>query len=931
MKVKQRLTSALLAITAFCTLAQGGVKAEQTGVSESVKAALVNLGIMSESDINSAGYVTRGYAAKAVVGLYKNVPVEAASGTMFIDVTSDTLYASEIEFAAYNKLVYGVGDGLYKPSETITDDNMATILLRYAGYDKINADNQVRSKLLKNVNSADALSYQDLANMLYNTLDLKVPYLDSIGAGGNVYGIDEETTILNQNFDAYKVEGIITENGYTSFFAGSDLREDEVRIKSTKEDIIMQIGKTDIDAMIGRYVTAYFKNDESTDKYVCIGYTVSESRNDVVEISLFDIDYSESTNTKISYVAGEEARTKKLRVSSSAAIIYNGTYYSDAGFSVAQLSGKEGMLAAIDNDSDGESDILVIEAYDVYVIKNVILNDKIVIKNDGTGLAGGISLDEEDYDVFRLYNADGTKGNIEDFESEMVISVAENCASSDKKIIKIILSDETESGTVTGIYTDDLARRVVEIDSEKYYCLGVFNETVTIGQGIRVLLSAKGNIAGLTASAFYENPIGIITKVSYDRRNDAVRVNMILANNKREEFSVKNKIKIDGTTSKDMQTAYNLLQTAAANAKITFTDGSNNYTVEEGVFPVRYRLRNNGEIAELDSPYRDISVESTDTLTYFDAGHYFYESGVMGAKFALHGSAQAFAINANPSSGTIKADWVSDPQYSEMSDVSSLVSRGTYFEYAYKFKDNSMYADFIIIFNPWGAKTHNSDLFMLEKVNTVLDDVSGEETYEITGVSGNTHKTYVVSDLYKEPFETLSSVDALPKRGSVLRLALDDYGKVLNAKIIIELDLDTVPESSKLIGSNVNDGEKSLATLREYAKSNYVVYGYVKEREGNIVKVAYRSPDFTLAGGMDTSGKYDKEKINNSQEMVISIPSSASLIVYDIPEDDIYTGTYDDIYDYKTSGNRCSLVALIFSSARVSSGVIYNYTDLVKP
>ena len=196
MKVKQRLTSALLAITAFCTLAQGGVKAEQTGVSESVKAALVNLGIMSESDINSAGYVTRGYAAKAVVGLYKNVPVEAASGTMFIDVTSDTLYASEIEFAAYNKLVYGVGDGLYKPSETITDDNMATILLRYAGYDKINADNQVRSKLLKNVNSADALSYQDLANMLYNTLDLKVPYLDSIGAGGNVYGIDEETTIL---------------------------------------------------------------------------------------------------------------------------------------------------------------------------------------------------------------------------------------------------------------------------------------------------------------------------------------------------------------------------------------------------------------------------------------------------------------------------------------------------------------------------------------------------------------------------------------------------------------------------------------------------------------------------------------------------------------------------------------------------------------
>ena len=95
--------------------------------------------------------------------------------------------------------------------------------------------------------------------------------------------------------------------------------------------------------------------------------------------------------------------------------------------------------------------------------------------------------------------------------------------------------------------------------------------------------------------------------------------------------------------------------------------------------------------------------------------------------------------------------------------------------------------------------------------------------------------------------------------------------------------------------------------------------------------MAYRAPDFTITGGMDGTGKYDKDKISTFQEMVISIPSSASLIVYDIPEDDMYTGSYDDIYDHKTSGNRCSFVALIFSSARVSSGVIYNYTDLVKP
>lgn len=58
----------------------------------------------------------------------------AASGNAFTDVASDAWFANSVSWAAANGIVDGYGDGRFGPDDSITREQMATILYRYAAY-----------------------------------------------------------------------------------------------------------------------------------------------------------------------------------------------------------------------------------------------------------------------------------------------------------------------------------------------------------------------------------------------------------------------------------------------------------------------------------------------------------------------------------------------------------------------------------------------------------------------------------------------------------------------------------------------------------------------------------------------------------------------------------------------------------------------------
>ena len=132
-------------------------------VPENIKGLLGALGLMDETEMDSTGYVGRGYAAEVLLRFEKIYEYGTATGDIYIDVPADSTYAYAIETASKCGYFFGTGDGKFKPDESITPMQMATVLLRFAGYnDNIINSGAEKAKLMKNVGGTEYLTYQGL-------------------------------------------------------------------------------------------------------------------------------------------------------------------------------------------------------------------------------------------------------------------------------------------------------------------------------------------------------------------------------------------------------------------------------------------------------------------------------------------------------------------------------------------------------------------------------------------------------------------------------------------------------------------------------------------------------------------------------------------------------------------------------------------------
>ena len=85
----------------------------------------------SETTFSPDANITRG---QIVTMLWRKDGSPAASGGDFADVASTAYYAQAIAWAASNDIVTGYGDEKFGPDDSITREQLAAILYRYAKY-----------------------------------------------------------------------------------------------------------------------------------------------------------------------------------------------------------------------------------------------------------------------------------------------------------------------------------------------------------------------------------------------------------------------------------------------------------------------------------------------------------------------------------------------------------------------------------------------------------------------------------------------------------------------------------------------------------------------------------------------------------------------------------------------------------------------------
>lgn len=96
-------------------------------------AYLVDLGVIDLESFDPDAVVTR---ADFVVMLAKAAGADTSTFTTayFTDVTTDDAFFSAVNWASANGIILGDGAGMFSPNDPITRQDIATILLRYAGY-----------------------------------------------------------------------------------------------------------------------------------------------------------------------------------------------------------------------------------------------------------------------------------------------------------------------------------------------------------------------------------------------------------------------------------------------------------------------------------------------------------------------------------------------------------------------------------------------------------------------------------------------------------------------------------------------------------------------------------------------------------------------------------------------------------------------------
>ena len=239
---------ALVLAMAFSMMASAVTFKDQATINEDLIAdinLLVNLGVFSENGTGSGNFepnmtITRAQAAK-IVYVLKNKGVDnGATGwtglNIFSDVEAGAWYEGYVNYCASTGILAGVGDGTYKPNDTLTGIQLAKMLLVVIGY-KADVEGYTGANwdanILADAEAAGLFEDYDLAvkgivtrewaaqmivNALYAT---KVKYED--GQATEMYNDkNEPITYAEQNLGLLTLPGTLTATANITLGVGAD-------------------------------------------------------------------------------------------------------------------------------------------------------------------------------------------------------------------------------------------------------------------------------------------------------------------------------------------------------------------------------------------------------------------------------------------------------------------------------------------------------------------------------------------------------------------------------------------------------------------------------------------------------------------------------------------------------------------------------------
>ena len=281
-----------------------------------------------------------------------------------------------IAYCVDRSIIAGKGNNTFAPSANVTGSEAAKMLLVALGYNPVyegigGSTWQITTDVLANqaglyddledMNTSAPLTRDQAAQMIYNTLNADVvSYSWTLNANGSTIAVQNKSTktLLEDKFDAVKVEGIVIANEYGSVDTGEDAMgargEDKTYIEVTDSDEKVLSGDFEVATgldMLGKSVVLYAKvgSTSAASKATVLGNVIISEDNVIASTSgskkpadLADdngLDLVKGTKYFVNYDEVESVEALKLK--------------SDG----KTLKGST--LTLIDNDDDGDVDYVL--------------------------------------------------------------------------------------------------------------------------------------------------------------------------------------------------------------------------------------------------------------------------------------------------------------------------------------------------------------------------------------------------------------------------------------------------------------------------------------------------------------------------------------------------------------------------------------------
>ena len=773
------------------TYTKNEVPEEEKAEAEPETAALLRyLGVINDGNMKEYypnKTVTRADFASIMSGFIRDTSKSQ------VEIVFDDVYEAHYAYEAIKKMseygyMNGTGDNKFEPEEPVEYTQAIAVMVKMLGYTQwaewnggypvgyLTAASRI-SLLKRTPGSGNELTYKKLFSVLDDFIDVKYGYAESVSSSGGGFSVsiaaNKDRTILTEVFGLWHDDGVLTSVDSSGISKEGTNKKRGIEIDNRK---YWYLGEKAPGEELG-YKIEYWYNADGDVEYF---YKAANNEELIIE----GADFDELSGSNIKYWENDKQKSVSIF---GCNVIYNGVY---SVFRNDMLDFIEGRLRLIDNDGDGEYNILFIEAYDYMVVGNVNKTDNII---SGKYKSGTVNTDSVKNPIIKDINGKSmSMGDIKENDVlRIVVSEEEEPSYIKITVCRKSVNAKAESAELdaempqavfggTRYEISDWAKSLME--------KGAIPE-IKIGKNYKLYFDGDKIIAWTLDESTSDYAAAYIIKCALQTgvMSPRFQLRLMTEYGDKESFTCADKVRINGGDK----------------VKSDSEEFINRFKDESGAVMrqlIRYKVNSAGEISDLEfaekfpesGAVKDKLYKVSDVLTgvFTKRELYYYRNDYSWLDGTIYNVSKEVKMFQMPKSAKYK----DDEKFYSVLGIDQMTDYNTSYDpVAYTTLGEYNTVNYLIS-EIDGSEVVNDKInaTMITKVEKILDDY-GDERLLIKGISGGNPVSFKADFEGYEDYERLSP-------GDVIQYALNAQGFVnLVDTRLFKLCLDYDTETGKII------------------------------------------------------------------------------------------------------------------------------------